>query len=80
MKDEATTLCHKNLLHLQVNRYAFSGGQDSIENHRKYGANLEVCFLLSYWFTKKAADFVFFSNNICSITTEGADFNAKIDS
>ena len=31
-----------NFLLLQVNRYAFSGGQDSIENHRKYGANLEV--------------------------------------
>ncbi|GAB4835479.1 hypothetical protein Ancab_000388 [Ancistrocladus abbreviatus] len=24
-----------------INKYAFSGGQDSIENHRKYGANLE---------------------------------------
>lgn len=30
-----------------MNRYAFSGGQDSIENHRKYGANLEVCHLFS---------------------------------
>lgn len=27
---------------VQINRYAFSGGQDSVENHRKYGANLEV--------------------------------------
>ncbi|KAL0406485.1 UNVERIFIED_CONTAM: Tryptophan--tRNA ligase, cytoplasmic [Sesamum latifolium] len=27
---------------LQVNRNAFSGGQDSIENHKKYGTNLEV--------------------------------------
>ncbi|KAG8382001.1 hypothetical protein BUALT_Bualt05G0031100 [Buddleja alternifolia] len=26
----------------KMNRYAFSGGQHSIENHRKYGANLEV--------------------------------------
>jgi hypothetical protein len=25
-----------------VNRYAFSGGQDSIELHRKLGANLDV--------------------------------------
>ncbi|KAL0406490.1 UNVERIFIED_CONTAM: Tryptophan--tRNA ligase, cytoplasmic [Sesamum latifolium] len=25
-----------------VNRNAFSGGQDSIENHKKYGTNLEV--------------------------------------
>ncbi|KAF3781006.1 Tryptophan--tRNA ligase [Nymphaea thermarum] len=29
---------------LQVNKYAFSGGQDSIENHRKYGANLEMSY------------------------------------
>ncbi|KAI3796886.1 hypothetical protein L1987_39573 [Smallanthus sonchifolius] len=26
----------------KVNKYAFSGGQDSVENHRKYGANLAV--------------------------------------
>jgi tryptophanyl-tRNA synthetase len=26
----------------QVNKYAFSGGQDSIELHRKLGANLDV--------------------------------------
>ncbi|KMZ68928.1 Tryptophan--tRNA ligase [Zostera marina] len=26
----------------KINKYAFSGGQDSIENHRKFGANLEV--------------------------------------
>ncbi|KAG8382006.1 hypothetical protein BUALT_Bualt05G0031600 [Buddleja alternifolia] len=32
----------------KVNRYAFSGGQDSIENHRKYGANLEVLQILSF--------------------------------
>ncbi|KAL2489868.1 hypothetical protein Fot_43160 [Forsythia ovata] len=25
----------------QINKYAFSGGQYSVENHRKYGANLE---------------------------------------
>jgi hypothetical protein len=39
-----------DLLHLsynlfpmfQVNKYAFSGGQDSIELHRKLGANLDV--------------------------------------
>ncbi|XP_047337840.1 tryptophan--tRNA ligase, cytoplasmic-like [Impatiens glandulifera] len=32
----------------KVNRYAFSGGQDSIENHRKYGANLEVDISVKY--------------------------------
>ncbi|RZS14231.1 hypothetical protein BHM03_00045913, partial [Ensete ventricosum] len=42
----------------QVNRYAFSGGQDSIENHRKYGANLEV-ILLKCWFAKKLVVFGF---------------------
>ncbi|KAG8375281.1 hypothetical protein BUALT_Bualt10G0084100 [Buddleja alternifolia] len=32
----------------KINRYAFSGGQDSIENHRKYGANLEVDIPIKY--------------------------------
>ncbi|XXG58783.1 hypothetical protein AAC387_Pa04g1000 [Persea americana] len=32
----------------KVNKYAFSGGQDSIENHRKYGANLEVDISMKY--------------------------------
>ncbi|XP_074320962.1 tryptophan--tRNA ligase, cytoplasmic [Silene latifolia] len=32
----------------KVNRYAFSGGQDSIEKHRKYGANLEVDIPVKY--------------------------------
>ncbi|KAF8392042.1 hypothetical protein HHK36_022382 [Tetracentron sinense] len=32
----------------KVNKYAFSGGQDSIENHRKYGANLEVDIPIKY--------------------------------
>ncbi|KAL2941201.1 Tryptophan--tRNA ligase cytoplasmic [Bienertia sinuspersici] len=32
----------------KVNRYAFSGGQDSVENHRKYGANLEVDIPVKY--------------------------------
>ncbi|XP_075508437.1 tryptophan--tRNA ligase, cytoplasmic-like [Primulina tabacum] len=32
----------------KVNRYAFSGGQDSIENHRKFGANLEVDIPIKY--------------------------------
>ncbi|KAK9063060.1 hypothetical protein SSX86_016930 [Deinandra increscens subsp. villosa] len=32
----------------KVNRYAFSGGQDSVENHRKYGANLEVDIPFKY--------------------------------
>ncbi|KAM0056678.1 putative tryptophan--tRNA ligase [Helianthus debilis subsp. tardiflorus] len=31
-----------------VNKYAFSGGQDSVENHRKYGANLEVDIPFKY--------------------------------
>ncbi|GKV15281.1 hypothetical protein SLEP1_g26079 [Rubroshorea leprosula] len=26
----------------KINKHAFSGGQESIEKHRKYGANLEV--------------------------------------
>ncbi|XP_039122799.1 tryptophan--tRNA ligase, cytoplasmic [Dioscorea cayenensis subsp. rotundata] len=32
----------------KVNRYAFSGGQDSIEKHRKLGANLEVDIPVKY--------------------------------
>lgn len=32
---------------LQVNKYAFSGGQDSMENHRKFGANLKVAVQFS---------------------------------
>ncbi|CAN6465718.1 unnamed protein product [Victoria cruziana] len=32
----------------KINRYAFSGGQDSIESHRKYGANLEVDIPIKY--------------------------------
>ncbi|RVW46848.1 Tryptophan--tRNA ligase, cytoplasmic [Vitis vinifera] len=32
----------------EINKYAFSGGQDSIENHRKYGANLEVDIPIKY--------------------------------
>ncbi|KAI7992610.1 Tryptophan--tRNA ligase, cytoplasmic [Camellia lanceoleosa] len=32
----------------KVNKYAFSGGQDSIENQRKYGANLEVDIPIKY--------------------------------
>lgn len=32
----------------KVNKYAFSGGQDSIEKHRKYGANLEVDIPIKY--------------------------------
>jgi hypothetical protein len=37
--------------YLQINRYAFSGGQDSIEKHRQLGANLEV---LSFFFIPSA--------------------------
>ncbi|XP_076949266.1 tryptophan--tRNA ligase, cytoplasmic-like [Bidens hawaiensis] len=32
----------------KVNKFAFSGGQDSVENHRKYGANLEVDIPFKY--------------------------------
>jgi len=32
----------------KVNRYAFSGGQDSIELHRKLGANLDVDVPIKY--------------------------------
>ncbi|XP_052174981.1 tryptophan--tRNA ligase, cytoplasmic isoform X1 [Diospyros lotus] len=32
----------------KVNKYAFSGGQDSVEKHRKYGANLEVDIPIKY--------------------------------
>lgn len=33
---------------MQINRYAFSGGQDSVEKHRQYGANLDVFFSSSF--------------------------------
>jgi len=26
----------------KINKYAFSGGKDSAEEHRKYGANIEI--------------------------------------
>ncbi|KAE9589809.1 putative tryptophan--tRNA ligase [Lupinus albus] len=32
----------------KVNRYAFSGGQDSVEKHRQLGANLEVDIPIKY--------------------------------
>ncbi|PQM37306.1 tryptophan--tRNA ligase cytoplasmic-like [Prunus yedoensis var. nudiflora] len=32
----------------KINRYAFSGGQDSIEKHRELGANLEVDIPFKY--------------------------------
>ncbi|XP_041019178.1 tryptophan--tRNA ligase, cytoplasmic [Juglans microcarpa x Juglans regia] len=32
----------------KINRYAFSGGQDSIEKHRQLGANLEVDIPIKY--------------------------------
>ncbi|GKB86134.1 tryptophan--tRNA ligase, cytoplasmic, partial [Tanacetum coccineum] len=32
----------------KVNRYAFSGGKDSVQEHRKYGANLEVDIPFKY--------------------------------
>ncbi|KAG5520340.1 hypothetical protein RHGRI_033047 [Rhododendron griersonianum] len=37
-----------NILKNKINKYAFSGGQDSVENHRKYGANLEVDISIKY--------------------------------
>lgn len=27
---------------LQINKHAFSGGRDSVEEHRKYGGNCDV--------------------------------------
>ena len=27
---------------LQINKYAFSGGRDTMEEHRKYGGNCDV--------------------------------------
>ncbi|KAL9259974.1 Tryptophan--tRNA ligase, cytoplasmic-like protein [Drosera capensis] len=38
----------KDLIKNKIYKYAFSGGQDSIENHRKYGANLEVDIPIKY--------------------------------
>ncbi|KAL3692075.1 hypothetical protein R1sor_005726 [Riccia sorocarpa] len=32
----------------KINRYAFSGGGDTVENHRKYGANLEIDIPVKY--------------------------------
>ncbi|KAL2621938.1 hypothetical protein R1flu_002143 [Riccia fluitans] len=32
----------------KINRYAFSGGGDTVEKHRKYGANLEVDIPVKY--------------------------------
>ncbi|KAJ9176951.1 hypothetical protein P3X46_012209 [Hevea brasiliensis] len=32
----------------KINKHAFSGGQDSLEKHRKYGANLEVDIPIKY--------------------------------
>ncbi|KAL6961928.1 tryptophan--tRNA ligase [Sarracenia purpurea var. burkii] len=32
----------------KINKYAFSGGQDSIENHRRLGANLEIDIPIKY--------------------------------
>ncbi|PIA46647.1 hypothetical protein AQUCO_01500294v1 [Aquilegia coerulea] len=38
----------KNDIKKKINRHAFSGGQDSLENQRKYGANLEVDIPVKY--------------------------------
>ena len=34
--------CQNNVFVLQINKYAFSGGQDTVEEHRKLGGNTEV--------------------------------------
>nr|GEZ83885.1 tryptophan--tRNA ligase, cytoplasmic [Tanacetum cinerariifolium]GEZ83896.1 tryptophan--tRNA ligase, cytoplasmic [Tanacetum cinerariifolium] len=38
----------KNDITEKVNKHAFSGGKDSIKDHRKYGANLEVDIPFKY--------------------------------
>ena len=37
-----------NSIHVQVNKYAFSGGQTSIEEHRRLGGNCEVDIAYQY--------------------------------
>uniref|UniRef100_A0A7N0U985 Tryptophan--tRNA ligase, cytoplasmic n=1 Tax=Kalanchoe fedtschenkoi TaxID=63787 RepID=A0A7N0U985_KALFE len=37
-----------NIIKKKINKYAFSGGQDSIEKHRELGANLEVDIPFKY--------------------------------
>ena len=36
------------ILDLQINKYAFSGGRDTIEEHRKLGGNTEVDVAYQY--------------------------------
>ncbi|GKA41734.1 tryptophan--tRNA ligase, cytoplasmic [Tanacetum coccineum] len=38
----------KKDIQTKVNKYAFSGGKESVEEHRKYGANLEVDIPFKY--------------------------------
>lgn len=38
-------LCNR---HSQVNKHAFSGGKDTVEEHRKYGGNAEVDVAFMY--------------------------------
>ncbi|KAF5178414.1 Tryptophan--tRNA ligase, cytoplasmic [Thalictrum thalictroides] len=38
----------RNDIKKKINKHAFSGGQDSVENQRKYGANLEVDIPVKY--------------------------------
>lgn len=33
---------------LQVNKYAFSGGRDTVEDHRKYGGDITVDIAYQY--------------------------------
>lgn len=35
-------LQHELLVLFQINKHAFSGGRDTIEEHRKYGGNCDV--------------------------------------
>ncbi|KAM1253425.1 hypothetical protein ACFX13_042198 [Malus domestica] len=41
-------LKQRTCVYTQINRYAFSGGQDSVEKHRELGANLEVDISFKY--------------------------------
>ena len=46
------TLKHKSFTWIknvtQINKYAFSGGQDTVELHRKLGGNIEVDVCIKY--------------------------------
>lgn len=42
-----TWCCAPHIL-IQVNKYAFSGGQDTVEDHRKYGGDVTVDIAYQY--------------------------------